>query len=770
MKMTGFPVLQLPLFALGFESLPMLGWLAAAAAPWLIHFLNRRKHRETAWAAMTFLLAAAKRRSGRIRFEQWLLLLLRTLIVVTLVTAVAQPYWQHALPIFAPSGSTHRVLVIDSSYSMAYKATDQTRFEQAKQWAARIVEKSPPGDGFTLVQMAAPPRVIVATPGLEAAVIEQEIQGLELVHSGADLAATLAEIQKLLDTARRDSPRLKRHEVYFFTDLQRGTWLPAMNETKKADLRGRAANLAAIAQLRVFDLGQPGDDNLAVTSLEIRDPMILVGRNVALEASVRDFGRVARQHQAVDLLIDESLAGRQYIDIPAGGSAVARFSPRFESAGDHAVEVRLAGDPRKPGDGRGPADALDIDNHRYLAVQVRQAIRVLCIDGRPAGDPRKSSVANLVVALSSHGDPQRPSPIRFDVATENAVLERPLGQYDCVMLCDVAQFTESEARALDNYLLRGGSLVFFLGERVIADNYNHILAGDARPVLPARLVAVTKNPGGRLDPLDYRHRIVKIFLKRENTKLLQSPIDRYFKVQLSAAGPDRSAARTAQPPRATESPAAEVALALSNGDPLIVTQTVRRGRVVLVTTSADTSWSLLPVLGNYEPLVKEILTWSIAGQTQRQNVDVGDPLESALPEIATPPSVWVERPGGQDRAVPSKSGPLEAQGVNSLWRYEDTFSSGIYTVHFGPPLSQNRLFAVNVMTAESDLVAISPDELENEVWPGVALGFETSRPGDGGPLPPAVSPSEQLHVALFWLVVVLLLSETTLSWRFGYNA
>ena len=45
------------------------------------------------------------------------------------------------------------------------------------------------------------------------------------------------------------------------------------------------------------------------------------------------------------------------------------------------------------------------------------------------------------------------------------------------MLSNVAQFTASEARVLDNYLIHGGSLVFFLGDRVIADNYNSVLAG-----------------------------------------------------------------------------------------------------------------------------------------------------------------------------------------------------------------------------------------------------------------------------------------------------
>jgi len=764
------------LFAFGFESLPMLGWLAAATAPWLIHLLSRRRYRETAWAAMDFLLAAVKRQTRRIRIEQWLLLLVRTLVIVTLVTAVAEPYLEHAAPVFSPNGNTHRVLVIDSSYSMAYKAAERTRFEEAKQWAGRIVEKSAAGDGFTLVQMANPPRVIVATPGLEREPIRQEIENLELLHTGADLAATLVEVRKVLDTARRDSPRLTRQEVYFFGDLQRGTWMPT-SDSAKADLRSRGAGLAAIAKLQVIDLGQPGDDNLAITSLDLRQPVVLVGQSVTLEASVRDFGHIARQHQAVDLWVDDHPAGRQHADIPAAGNAVVRFSHTFESAGDHAVEVRLTSSLEKPGDARNPVDALDVDNRRFLVVTARHTIRVLCVDGRAAGDPRQSAVFNLTLALPSRSDPNSRSPIEFDVAPESAVMEPDLGRYDCVMLANVAQFTASEARVLDNYLTHGGSLAFFLGDRVIPENYNNILADPSRPILPARLVEVATNPGGSLDPRWYRHPIVRKFGEQEMAGLLRSPIEKYFKVTLAEAGlgeQDQAAVpgttrvssakgqvRHTQP--AGRSPA-EIVLAMSNGDPLIVAQPVHRGRIVLVTTSADASWSQLPKWGTYEPLVKEILYWCIGGQTQPHNVEVGDPLESSLLTTPSVTDVSVERPGGQRCAV-----PLDVQGNYSLWRYDDTLISGIYTAHFASPLPQSQSFAVNLMTAESDLTRISADELQNEVWPGLPLDYETSWQGDGAPLPSTAGPSGQLYVGLLYAVVALLLLESILAWRFGFN-
>ena len=70
----------------------MLGWLAAAAAPLLIHLWSRHRFREVDWAAMQFLLAAMRKNARRLQLQQWLLLAVRTLLIVLVVLAVAEPY------------------------------------------------------------------------------------------------------------------------------------------------------------------------------------------------------------------------------------------------------------------------------------------------------------------------------------------------------------------------------------------------------------------------------------------------------------------------------------------------------------------------------------------------------------------------------------------------------------------------------------------------------------------------------------------------------
>ena len=173
-----------PLIAFGFGNLLMLGWLAAAAAPILIHLWNKRKYREVPWAAIEYLLAAIRKNSRRMRLEQWLLLAVRTLLILLVVLAVAQPFWEQVGLNFVAGQRTLKVLVIDGSYSMAYKPTDKSRFERAKQLAEQIVEESSQGDGFMLVLMAAPPSVIVGSPAVEPRDFLEEIENLRLPHGG----------------------------------------------------------------------------------------------------------------------------------------------------------------------------------------------------------------------------------------------------------------------------------------------------------------------------------------------------------------------------------------------------------------------------------------------------------------------------------------------------------------------------------------------------------------------------------------------------------
>jgi hypothetical protein len=723
-----------PLVALGFANLLMLGWLGAAAVPTIIHLWSKRRYREAPWAAIEFLLAAMRKNSRRMRIEQWLLLALRTALISLVVLALAQPFVERAGLAFVPGQRTLKVFVVDGSYSMAYKPTDKSRFDRAKQHVAQIVDDSSQGDAFMLVLMASPPSVIVATPAAEPRDFLAELDNLKRLDGGADLPATLALVESTL--AKADTSGLEQREVYFFTDLGRNTWAVDPRGTDDADYRARLARLAQTASLVVVDLGQPTADNLAVTTLATAEPIITTVREVSLNAQLHNFGGQPRNHHLVELRVDDRRVKETYVDVPAGEQTSVTFNHRFDTVGDHVVEVRA-----------GP-DLLDVDNHRWISIPVKEHVRVLCVNGKPATSPMSGAADYVALALDPlAGDASVSSTIAPEVIPESALLERDLAGYDCIFLCNVAQFTASEARALESVLRRGGGLVFFLGDQVLADRYNRALAGgDPVRVLPARLTELVSEAQYHFDPLNYRHPLVGVFAGREQSGVLTTPVYKYFRLAVDP----KSKAR--------------VALAFDGGDPAIVEETIHRGRSIVVATEGSLSsidpvtrnpWTTMPAWPSFVPIVQELLAFAVRGQMSQHNVEVGQSIGDWLATQAARTPLTVTSPSGAREEVRPV---LDAQ--SSQWSFGDTRTSGVYRVSLPPPISKDEFFAVNLDTSESDLARIASDELPRE--------FTTERRSnldEAGTQ--SVGRRGAVHRSLLYAVLGLLCVETLLAWRFG---
>src|SRR5258708_40014661 len=109
--------------------------VGAASIPVIIHLLNRRRFRVVHWAAMRFLLAAQKRTTRKLRIEQWLLLAIRTLMIILLILAMIsvmswlEPAWNRLFPsgvgpVTAKTGRTHPIIAIHPTFSIGRRFPD----------------------------------------------------------------------------------------------------------------------------------------------------------------------------------------------------------------------------------------------------------------------------------------------------------------------------------------------------------------------------------------------------------------------------------------------------------------------------------------------------------------------------------------------------------------------------------------------------------------------------------------------------------------------
>jgi von Willebrand factor type A domain/CARDB len=657
----------------------------------------------------------------------------RTLIILLVVFAVAEPYGEQLL---AGGSATpaHKLLVIDGSYSMAYRPNGNTNFALAKQMAIEMVHASHSGDVFTVILMSSQPKVLVGTEVFDHAAAIKQIESLVQPQSGADLPGTIALIRESLDDkAGRNLP--PRKEVSFFTDLQRTTWgqVAAKNESDQkensAAIAAQLESIASRAQMSVVDLGRPQASNLAVTDFSTTDAVVTSGREIQFDATLHNFGAEPKSKCNVEFFVDDVPVGEQTVDIASGSDAQVRFAHRFQAPGSHALTVRAA------------SDRLELDNTRSFAVPVRGEVRALCVAGREG--------AAKYVADALNPNPTGPSPIRPIVIGEGDLAETVLTNFDCIFLSNVAQLTAGEAERLARYVKAGGGVVAFLGDRVVASSYNAV-----ESIFPARIGDVIAGPQFGLDPLDYRHEIVAPFRGRERAGLLTTPVNRHYRLDVSQS---RSGA--------------VVAAAMKNGDPFIVTTSSGRGRVVMIATDGSLSsvdlnsgepWTTWPTWPSFLPIVRELLAYATGGQHDRLHQLVGTPLKGTVADASTGSTgvsnLQMVRPDG--RTVPVA---LESTSTGFEWTYADTNVSGIYSLR-GLPKDEPQQFAVNVDTSESDLAKVDSAKLPKELEIRSTWQSETHAEGVA-----SVSQAS-LNAPLLWTVLALLFVESFMAWQFGRGA
>jgi hypothetical protein len=715
------------LLAFGFASPWMLWGLALGSVPIIIHLLHRQRYRETPWAAMRFLKAAIRKHARRMRLEQWVLLAVRTAILLLVALALAGPTGA-TLTAFVSGGATaptQRILVLDASLSMSLVENGRSRFEQAREVARQLVNSSRQGDVWNLVRIgghSAP--VIIRRPTPQPDAVLRELDELTCLEEKANVAAALKEVEQLLRAANAPP----RKEVYLVTDLQAANWQVA-DASAAAPLR-QILKLLPEEVVHVFPVGSGEGANAAVTSLELADRLHLSGRPCVIRAGLQRFGAGASA-QTVEFRIDDRVQETRSVNIPSGSETVIEWSPSL-AVGEHRLEVRLED------------DGLPADNRRGAVVTMRDRLPILLVNGKPSGEPWENATDLLKLALA----PDEGSPLAPVVIPESELLSTPLSPYACVFLCNLALITDREAGWLADYLAQGGAVVICAGGQVRLDQYNQVLLTPERSLLPAKLVEVAGDPASmttafEFDPADFSHPIVKPFQGNPNSGLELTKTFAYLRTEIP---PDRET---------------QVALRFQNGDPAILTAPFRGGEVVLITTSVDREWGTWAVWGHsFVPLMHEVVRFAAADRTPGRQLLVGDVLSGIIDSDAVR-SATVTLPGGEQASL------IVADRQAT---FEQTMTSGFYKLDWGPPASRAVSYAVNVDPVESDPAVLDEKLLksgypETAGWKFHAGTFQLPQGGNTSiPTTPVEQPwSRRLLLIAFWL----LLAEQGLAWRFS---
>jgi len=561
--------------------------LVLASAPIIIHLLNRRRFKVVEWAAMEFLLLSDRKNYRRVRLEQLILLALRVLLIVILVLIVARPQVQRRALAALAERQRFALLVFDTSMSMGYREGSTTSYDRGIAFAEPLMASLREGDTWALVRAEGNGRAILPEPSfdLDAARTAVARDRLPLSDNDGSVPAALATAEEILARVRASGK-----DIYVVTDMQRSSWLGPAGAVAAEDVE-RLKRLSRAANVTLVDVGAENPANLAVTALETESPLVVAGGESVLRVRVGNYGPEAASAVRVAFLVD---GFRQQISEPktigSGESAQWEFRYVHRTGGPHAVTAEI--DP----------DNLPKDNRRFLALEVRENVPVLCVDGKPATDPFTGGSDLLRQALKPAADEtaDRASLFEPEVTTPEGMAAAELPRYDAVVLVDVPKLDAPVVASLERYVQEGGALLVFLGEKVDREFYNSALFRKGEGLLPCSLGeavgdAVERKQAAHLpaDPGD--HPFVRLFREHKAIQLSSPAFYRYYRLEeAEGKGKGRIVCKFDSGVGAVREPPL----------PAIVEAERGRGRVVVFASSADDEWNDMPSWPAYLALMQ----------------------------------------------------------------------------------------------------------------------------------------------------------------------
>jgi hypothetical protein len=658
----------------------LLGGLAAAALPVLIHLFNKDRFRVVRWGAMHLINAAFEKNQRRLNLEHLLLLLVRCAIPAVLALCMARPVLTGAARLLGDD-KVSLVLLLDNSYSMASGAGAAANFTSAREAATKIIEGAGRGSDFSVLLMAGGPRPLIEDTGFDGARLIKELAKLDAGFGksqvGESLEAAAAQVARMQQQNR---------EIVVVTDFQKVSW----GDDQAAGRSRAIEQLTALPlppRLSLLNIGAPGRDNVAVESLDFSRLILGTGQALNVRATVRNFGERDYPELRVYFRVDGRERSAAQIQLAAGEQRQVLFTTAFDTAGSHFIEVHA------------DADALKADNALAASIPVWNEIPVLLVNGDPSAEPLKGETDFLEVALQPFGQARAELAdlIKTRVITTAEMGAASLAQRRVVVLANVRQLTDVQLAALRDFVRDGGGLLIFPGSRASTDWHNLVFAGrQGEPgLLPLQLVSLGGSPDenaprARIVAEHYAHPALELFNDPRNGSLADAEIKLWYKLRL---------------PREPD-PNLTVLAKLSSGDPFLVERRMGEGRVMLCATACDADWGNLPVKPFYLPLMQRLVTYLASTVFPPRNVEVGKTLAAFFPKSEAGRVAVFTDPSGLRHDV-----ALTAKGSRAVAEFTGARQPGLYVMN-GPDGSTVH-FVASTSREESDLKPLTPAERES---------------------------------------------------------
>ena len=655
---------------------PLLLWfLPLAVLPVLLHLLNLHRLREVDLPTFRFLMEGYVQQRRRVRLVEWLLMLLRTAVVLALVWAFSRPVLERFGGLFDGAGRDV-VLIVDAGMTSGLVSEGTSAINRMREAVRSAASRFRQTDFVTLVRAGMEPKVLYRATVGDGKRLAAEIDTLEPDPGTADLAAGLAE-------AISGPPRGAR-SIWIISDCERRAWRRLAEDPA-------TARIPDSVQLVVVDVGSRGRvTNLAILGDPPRAQRPVVGLPVELTLRIEGAGLDTATETKATVELDDEIVAQVPMVVTPG----------------RVTTSTVAIHPPRPGVLRGrvslPADAFPEDDSLLFVLNVEPRLGVMVI--APTGvepiydpglflraaldSPREAVAATRRTTTDTPGRSDIAGSLDVVVTRANAFDERQVKAADVIVLADT-RIDGGRQRWLRSRVEAGAGLLVLAGSHIRTPQKLAEFAGGADPRggLTISLSEPVGDPADEsssrgLGPIDYSHPIFAAFRPAQEAAAGGNATSRgsvfdtlqiFRHVAVDVTAPGRQLNRPV------------VLARLDDETPMLVEARLGRGRVIVSGLAVTPDWSNLPVHPAFVPLMLRAVQHvrPEPPAVAAENVHPYDPAPVRLQDAWRRAVVQATSPSGGRRAIDTVAGDDGVTGA-----LDDTRTVGFYEFDIEPAAGQ----------------------------------------------------------------------------------
>ncbi|OGV64779.1 MAG: hypothetical protein A2283_03935 [Lentisphaerae bacterium RIFOXYA12_FULL_48_11] len=690
---------------------PMFLWAGAAATiPLALHMMQSSKKVRMPFSTVRFLKMAEKKSSRRIKMENFILWILRTIIMAVISLAFAMPMLR-TKSFGKVLGRTQRdiAIVLDGSFSMEYNMGKDTAWSRAIDAAANMIEGLEEGDQVCLYVAGTDVTPVVGQLNVQREFVLSQLKGLKCGTTGSQLApAVIAANDALkLETRRRE------REIHIFTDGQALPWnsfaitdtnansqalevipdksakkkeeKPAKKtdeKTSKKDSKGKPGE-GEVAKSSSIDVWQPSKidkktaffvtlvgvtapENTAPIDIDLQPQLIMSDTTAKVKVKLARTGPA--QNSTITAYVDDQEIGTRAIVFTDNSEAEELFALPQLKPGKHSARIQS------------PSDNLPADNNFYFTIKVKEQLPTLCVG-------TQNDAFFVMKALNPTGDSNATMNVKH--VTPDQLPSETFSAYSCIFLCNAIPIAGQDLVVIEQYVRSGGLLVIFPGDKATIEDYK------AWSVMPGKPSSV----------IDVQMEEKKRMLRWEKP---QHPLLRTLQLPPGSA-PVVTISRQLRWPKEGLNEGEESIISAGATDTFLMHRNVGNGATILFSVAANRDWSSFPLSPFFLPLMHQVVQYGagIRGESpyiwSGKNLSLVDVLPEAI-QTST-----IQNPNKEN--VPIRSAVTDNK--TSLY-VENMLIPGIYTLtqQTGDPTPG---LAVNIDRKESYLATIKREEIPKKI-------------------------------------------------------